>query len=50
MSSIRPIREGIPLKYQMWDTGAASSMEPILSRRTFARVISTPHLSHILPL
>ena len=28
MSSSRPIREGIPLKYQMWETGAASSMWP----------------------
>ena len=25
-SSTCPIREGVPLKYQMWETGAASSM------------------------
>ena len=28
MSSIRPMRLGMPLKYQMWLTGAASSMCP----------------------
>ena len=26
MSRIRPMRLGIPLKYQMWETGAASSI------------------------
>ena len=41
---------GIPLKYQIWATGAASSICPILSRLTFDFVTSTPHLSHIIPL
>ena len=50
MSSSIFIRQGIPLKYQMWETGAASSMWPMRSRRTFARVTSTPHLSHTTPL
>ena len=49
-SKIRPIREGMPLKYQMWDTGAASSMWPMRSRRTLLRVTSTPQRSQILPL
>ena len=44
------IRQGMPLKYQIWDTGAASSMWPMRSRRTLARVTSTPHLSHTTPL
>ena len=44
------MRDGIPLKYQMCDTGAASSMWPIRSRRTLARVTSTPQRSQILPL
>src|SRR6185503_8216435 len=34
----------------MWVTGAASSMWPIRSRRTLARVTSTPHLSQMMPL
>ena len=50
MSSSSPILEGTPLKYQIWETGAASSIWPILSRRTFERVISTPHFSQICPL
>ncbi len=50
MSSIRAMREGMPLKYQMWETGAASSMWPIRSRRTLERVTSTPQRSQILPL
>ena len=45
-----PIRLGIPLKYQMWLTGAASSMCPMRSRRTLLLVTSTPHLSHTTPL
>ena len=40
----------MPLKYQMWDTGAASSMWPMRSRRTLALVTSTPQRSHTLPL
>ena len=32
----------------MWLTGAANSKCPILSRRTFAKVTSTPHLSHLM--
>ena len=50
MLSRRPIREEVPLKYQMWETGAASSMWPIRSRRTLERVTSTPQRSQILPL
>ena len=50
MSSASPIRLGMPLKYQMCDTGAASSMWPIRSRRTFARVTSTPQRSQTTPL
>ena len=50
MSSISPMRDGMPLKYQMCDTGAASSMWPMRSRRTLARVTSTPQRSQILPL
>ncbi len=37
------------LKYQMWVTGTASSMCPILSRLTREWVTSTPHLSHFTP-
>ena len=44
------MRLGTPLRYQMWLTGVASSMWPIRSRRTFARVISTPQRSQIMPL
>src|SRR5699024_11772480 len=50
ISRSNPIREGIPLKYQMCETGAANSMCPILSRRTFARVTSTPQFSQTWPL
>ena len=50
MSSMSPSLDGIPLKYQIWLTGAARSICPILSRRTLDLVTSTPHLSHILPL
>ena len=50
ISSISPIRPGTPLKYHMCVTGAASSMCPILSRRTLDLVTSTPHLSQIIPL
>ena len=50
ISKIRPIREGIPLKYQIWETGAASSMWPIRSLLTLERVTSTPQRSQILPL
>jgi hypothetical protein len=38
------------LKYQMCVTGAASSMWPIRSRRTLARVTSTPQRSQMMPL
>ena len=44
------MRDGTPLKYQMCVTGVASSMWPIRSRRTLARVISTPQRSQIIPL
>ena len=50
MERIRPILEGIPLKYQIWETGAASSICPILSRLTFAFVTSTPQRSQTTPL
>ncbi len=42
--------EGTPLKYQMWVTGAASSMWPMRSRRTLDRVTSTPQRSQMMPL
>ena len=44
------MRLGTPFRYQMWHTGAASSMWPIRSRRTFARVTSTPQRSQMIPL
>ena len=50
VNTARIMRDGMPLKYQMCDTGAASSMWPMRSRRTLALVTSTPHLSQILPL
>ncbi len=34
----------------MWVTGAASSMWPMRSRRTFERVTSTPQRSQMMPL
>jgi hypothetical protein len=40
----------MPLKYQMWETGAASSIWPIRSLLTLARVTSTPQRSQTLPL
>ena len=45
MSSSNPMREGRDFRYQMWATGLASSMCPMRSLRTFARVTSTPHFS-----
>ncbi len=50
MSKTRPIRDGIPLKYQICETGAANSICPIRSRRTFERVTSTPQRSQTIPL
>ena len=50
MSSMRAMREGTPLKYHMCDTGAASSICPMRSRRTLLLVTSTPHLSQMTPL
>ncbi len=44
------MRLGMPLKYQMWLTGAASSMWPMRSRRTLLLVTCTPHLSQIFSL
>ena len=44
------MRDGIPLKYQMCDTGAFNSMCPMRSRRTLARVTSTPQRSQTIPL
>jgi len=43
------MREGRPLKNHTCETGEASSMWPIRSRRTRALVTSTPHLSQITP-
>ncbi len=43
------MRLGRPLKNHTWLTGQASSMWPILSRRTLDWVTSTPHLSQITP-
>src|SRR3989338_7099307 len=48
--NIKLILEGILRKNQICDTGVQSSICAILSRRTIDRVISTPHLSHIIPL
>ena len=50
MSRISPMRLGIPLKYQICDTGAASSICPMRSRRTLERVTSTPQRSQMIPL
>ena len=50
MSKIRPILDGMPLKYQMCETGATNSMCPMRSRRTLDFVISTPQRSQTLPL
>ncbi len=51
MSSMRLIGNEVGLlKYQMWLTGAASSMWPMRSRRTFERVTSTPQRSQTMPL
>ena len=44
------MREGTPLKNQMCETGAARSMWPMRSRRTFCRVTSTPQRSQMMPL
>ena len=49
MSRSCPMRLGRPLKNQTWETGAASSMWPMRSRRTLERVTSTPHLSQTTP-
>ncbi len=45
MSSTSAMREGIVLKYQICETGEASSICPMRSRRTFLVVTSTPHFS-----
>ncbi len=50
MSSIMAMREGRLFRNQMCATGEASSMWPIRSRRTRARVTSTPHFSQMMPL
>src|SRR4029434_9259553 len=42
-------RLGSPWKNHTWLTGVASMMCPRRSRRTFACVTSTPHLSQITP-
>ena len=49
-SNNNPNLEGVLFENQMWATGAASLMCPILSLLTFALVTSTPHLSQITPL
>ena len=43
------MREGVPLRNQMCETEVARSMWPMRSRRTRARVTSTPHLSQMTP-
>ena len=50
MSSMSPIRLGMHLKNQMWDTGTASSICPMRSRRTLDCVTSTPQRSQMMPL
>ena len=50
MSSARLITLGVFLTNQMFATGAASSICPIRSRRTLARVTSTPQRSQTTPL
>ena len=50
MSSISAMRDGSDFRNQMWATGEASSMWPMRSRRTRARVTSTPHFSQMMPL
>src|SRR4029079_3399119 len=49
MSRRCPMRDGRPLKNQTCETGEASSMWPMRSRRTFDFVTATPHLSQITP-
>src|SRR5690606_32767400 len=49
MSRNRPMRDGRDLRNQIWATGLASSMWPMRSRRTLARVTSTPHFSQTMP-
>ena len=44
------MREGWHLRNQMWLTGTASSMWPMRSRRTRAKVTSTPQRSQTMPL
>ena len=43
------MRLGSPLKNQMCETGQASSICPMRSRRTLAWVTSTPHFSQTTP-
>ena len=50
MPITKEIREGTFFKNQMWETGLASSIWPMRSRRTMERVISTPHFSQTMPL
>ncbi len=50
MSNNVPSRLGIALKNQMWTTGAASSMWPILFLRTRLCVTLTPQRSQTMPL
>ena len=45
-----PSLEGVLFENQMWATGAANFMCPILSLLTLALVTSTPHRSQITPL
>ena len=49
MPSRYPSWLGRVLKNQMWQTGTASSMWPMRSRRTFDSVTSTPHRSQTMP-
>jgi hypothetical protein len=44
------MRDGSDFRNQICATGAASSICPIRSRRTFDTVTSTPHFSQTMPL
>ena len=50
ISTASEILLGSDFKNQMWATGVAKLMWPILSLRTLDLVTSTPHFSQIIPL
>ena len=47
---IKDILFGLPFEYQIWETGDAKVICPILSLLTLALVTSTPHFSQTKPL